>query len=137
MLVVFSLVYSLPFVWAALGVLAYMLACLWQWTQLPAMHWAWSVQALRVDVFGQMTLSDKQGRIWSFKLRPDTVVHSACMVLHLADLDREEVDMTTHPVTLTFIARWFQPKRLLILADQGDAQALQSLRVWLKWGLRE
>lgn len=138
MLVVFSLLYCLPPVWAALGLFAYGLACIWQWMQLPATRWAWSVQSLRVDVFGHMTLTNTQGHLWSFKLQPDTVVHPAGLVLHMTALVREpEAGAMSDPAALTFLTRWLLPKRLLILPDQADTAALQALRVWLKWGLRE
>jgi hypothetical protein len=137
MLVVFSLVYSLPLRWAALAVLAYILVCVWQWTQLPATRWPWSVQSLRVDVFGQMTLTDKRGHTWSFAVLPDSVVHPACIVLHLTALVPEEDELSLVKTPSALMTRWFRPKRLLILPDQADTQALQALRVWLKWGLRE
>lgn len=136
-LVVFSLVDCLPPVWAALGVLAYLLACVWQWTQLPATRWPWSVQSLRVDVFGQMTLTDKRGQIWSLIVLPDTVVHPACIVLHISALALQADASTLVQTPSTPMMRWLRPKRLLILSDQADTQALQALRVWLKWGLRE
>jgi len=137
MLVVFSLVYSLPLLWAALAVLAYLLACVWQWTQLPATRWPWSVQSLRVDVFGQMTLTDKRGQIWSFAVLPDSVIHPACIVLHLTAFVPQENERVLVQTPSTLMMRWFRPKRLLILPDQADTQALQALRVWLKWGMRE
>lgn len=139
-LVVLSLLYCLPPAWAALGLLSYVLACLWQWMQLPATRWPWSVQSLRVDVFGQMTLTNTRGELWSFKLQPDTVVHPACLVLHVRDVVQLQEAGALHTHTqgsLHVLTRWLQPKRLLILPDQADAQALKALRVWLKWGLRE
>lgn len=137
MLVVLSLVYSLPLLWAALAVLVYMLVCVWQWTQLPATRWPWSVQSIRVDVFGQMTLTDKRGQIWSLIVLPDTVVHPACIVLHISALALQADSSTLVQTPSTPMMRWLRPKRLLILSDQADTQALQALRVWLKWGLRE
>ena len=134
-LVLFSLVYSLPTLWAVLGLLAYTLWCAWQWTQLLATRWPWSVHALRVDVFGHMSLTNAKGQAWSFKLKPDTVVHPACMVLHLNGLELQENE--AGELDQAWFARWLFPKRLLILPDQADAQSLQALRVWLKWGLRE
>lgn len=137
MLVVLSLVYSLPLRWAALAVLVYMLVCVWQWTQLPATRWPWSVQSIKVDVFGQMTLTDKRGQIWSLIVLPDTVVHPACIVLHISALALQADSSTLVQTPSTLMMRWFRPTRLLILPDQADTQALQALRVWLKWGLRE
>ncbi|TXI47060.1 MAG: hypothetical protein E6Q52_01520 [Methylophilus sp.] len=138
MLVVFSLLYCLPPTWAALGLLIYLLACLWQWMQLPATRWPWSVQSLRVDVFGQMTLTNTCGELWSFKLQPDSVVHPACLVLHVTEVVQLQEAGALHVQdSLHFLTHWLQPKRLLILPDQADAQVLKSLRVWLKWGLRE
>ncbi len=137
MLVVFSLVYSLPLRWAALAVLAYILVCVWQWTQLPATRWPWSVQSLRVDVFGQMTLTDKRGQTWSFAVLPDSVVHPACIVLHLTAFVPQEIERVLVKTPSALMTRLLRPKRLLILPDQADTQALQALRVWLKWGLRE
>lgn len=112
-----------------------MLACMWQWTQLLATRWPWSVHQLRVDVFGHMSVTNAQGQAWSFKVEPDTVVHPACMVLHLKDLQSLENDAGDG--NQAWYARWLLPGRLLILPDQADAQSLQALRVWLKWGLRE
>jgi hypothetical protein len=137
MLVVFSLVYSLPWGWATLAVLAYLLACMWQWTQLPATRWPWSAQSVRVDVFGQMTLTDRRGQTWCFTVLPDTVVHPACIVLHITALVLQEGMSAMVPTPSTQLARWLRPKYLLILSDQADTQALQALRVWLKWGLRD
>jgi len=136
-LVMFSLLYSLPWRWAALAVLGYLLACVWQWTQLPATRWPWSVQSIRVDVFGQMTLTDKRGQTWSLIVLPDTVVHPACIVLHISALALQADDSAFVHKLSTPIMRWLRPKRLLIVSDQADTQALQALRVWLKWGLRE
>ena len=134
-LVVLSLVYSLPWRWAALAVLGYLLACMWQWTQLPATRWAWSAQSIRVDVFGQMTLTDKRGQTWALTVLPDTVVHPACVVIHMADLLQQQeeggVPDAQRPSLLT---RSLSPKRLLILPDQVHGGALKALRVWLKWG---
>lgn len=135
-LVIASLVYSLTPAWAFFVLLAYLLASLWQWTQLLATRCPWSVHQLRVDVFGHMTLIDARGMAWSFKVKPNTVVHPLCLVLHLTDLQPLNNDMTFQ-ADQAWYQRWLQPRRLLILPDQADTHALQALRVWLKWGLRE
>jgi hypothetical protein len=135
-LVSYSLVYSLPPGWALMALVAYLLASAWQWTQWLATRWPWSVHALRVDVYGQMTLIDARGLTWSFKVKPSTVVHPLCLVLHLTDLQPVNNDMTFQ-ADQTWYQRWLQPRRLLILSDQVDTHALQALRVWLKWGLRD
>lgn len=135
-LIIASLVYSLTPVWAFFVLLAYLLASLWQWTQLLATRCPWSVHQLRVDVFGQMTLIDARGMAWAFKVKPNTVVHPLCLVLHLTELQPLNNDMTFQANQACY-QRWLQPRRLLILPDQADTHALQALRVWLKWGLRE
>lgn len=135
-LVIASLVYSLTPAWAFFVLLAYLLASLCQWTQLLATRCPWSVHQLRVDVFGHMTLIDARGLTWSFNVKPSTVVHPLCLVLHLTDLQPVNNDMTFQ-ADQAWYQRWLQPRRLLILSDQADTHALQALRVWLKWGLRE
>ncbi|WP_029148746.1 hypothetical protein [Methylophilus sp. 5] len=138
MLVVFSLLYCLPAGWAALGLFAYGLACIWQWMQLAATRWAWSVQSLRVDVFGHMTFTNALGQTWSFRVLADTVVHPACIVIHLTDLvQQQEVSAVPDHPRQKFFTDWLHPKRLLILPDQADASSLKALRAWLKWGAHE
>ncbi len=127
----------LPTVFAVAALLMYGLACFWQWLQLPATRWSWSAQSLRVDVYGRMTLTNTFGQTWSFSVRGDSVVHPACIVLHLGNLALTVEGNQTHDTEpLPFLSRFCMPKRLLILPDQADAQTLKALRVWLKWGLQ-
>lgn len=140
MAVLASLWLSLPTQWAALGTFLYGLACLWQWTQLVATRWKYSIQALRVDVYGRMSVTNRQGQRWIIQLLPDSVVHHACLSLHIAYL--ELLTETTGEVPVRadrwpWVWPWLKPQRLLILPDQADEISQQALHVWLKWGLRE
>lgn len=136
-LIVVCVSHFLPTAFAVVGLCIYSLACFWQWMQLPGTRWAWSAQSLRVDVYGQMTLTNTQGQTWSFSVRGDSVVHPACIVLHLGDVALTVDGDQAHDVErLPFLSRFWMPKRLLILPDQTDAQTLKALRVWLKWGLQ-
>lgn len=138
--VLFSLWLSLSPRWAFGGTFFYATACFWQWTQLVATHWRFSVQQLSVDVFGQMIVMNALGQLWRIEVLPDSVVHHGCMVLHIAYTElktdaSEQMNNAYHQKP--FLWQWLRPKRLLILFDQADAISQKALRVWLKWGLRE
>ncbi len=132
--VLFSLWLCLPVAWAAGLTLMYAMACGWQWTQWLATRWIFSVQALRVDVFGQMSIRNTLGQIWRIRVLPDSVVHYRCIVLHIAYLELQTAHGKEGVLPLW---RWLRPTRLLVLPDHADADAQRALRVWLKWGLRE
>lgn len=136
----FSLWLSLPSIWALAGTLLYVTASFWHWTQLIATSWRFSVQALKVDVFGQMVITNAVGQRWRIGVLPDSVVHHGCMVLHIFYTElqinaSEEINSAHHQKPLLW--RWLKPTRLLILFDHADTTAQKALRVWLKWGLRE
>ncbi len=138
--VLFSLWLCLSPLWAFAGTLLYIAASLWQWTQLVASHWRFSVQQLKVDVFGQMTIINTIGQSWRIEVLPDSVVHHGCMVLHIAYTElqtdvSEEINNAGHQKP--FLWQWLKPARLLILFDHAAPSSQKALRVWLKWGLRE
>ena len=112
----------------------YAIACGWQWTQWLATRWRFSVQVLRVDVFGQMFITNALGQRWLIQVLPDSVVHYGCIVLHIAYL---ELQTGSGDDRMPWIWRYLRPTRLLILLDHADADAQRALRVWLKWGLGE
>lgn len=128
----------LPVAWASGLTCLYAIACGWQWTQLLATRWRFSVQALRVDVFGQMSVSNALGQRWHVQVLPDSMVHYGCLVLHIAYLELHTAAATDHGNEVTsWIWRCLRPTRLLVLFDHTDAASQRALRVWLKWGLRE
>lgn len=135
MAVVTSLWLTLPPGWALGGIFLYGLACLWQWTQLVATTWYFSVQSLHVDVYGHMTITNTLRQCWQVKVLPDSVVHHACMVLHIAYLDLKPDQSAEGHSGLRLMWKCLRPTRLLILFDQADAESQKALRVWLKWGL--
>lgn len=129
-----------PPLWAIAGSIVYLIASLWQWTQLVATNWHFSPQRLNIDVFGQMTVTNTLSHVWRIKVLPDSVVHHACIVLHIdylelqSDASEENSQMPEH---YTLLWRWLRPTRLLILSDHAEPASQKALRVWLKWGLRE
>lgn len=136
----FSLWLSLSPLWAFVGTLLYIAASLWQWTQLVGTQWRFSVQELKVDVFGHMTIINTIGQLWRVDVLPDSVVHHGYMVLHIAFTElhtgaSEEFNRAHDQKP--FLWRWLKPTRLLILFDHADTGAQKALRVWLKLGLRE
>jgi hypothetical protein len=138
--VLFSLWLCLPAIWALAGTLLYASASVLQWTQLVATDWRFSIRMFNVDVFGQMSVTNALGQKWRIEVLPDSVVHHACMVLHIAYKEclfdtAEETDRATGEKL--FLWRWLRPERLLILFDHADAESQKALRVWLKWGLHE
>lgn len=138
--VLFSLWLCLSPIWALAGTLLYAAASLWQWTQLVGTRWRFSVQMLAVDVFGQMTVTNRSGQRWHIEVLPDSIVYPGCIVLHIfyqelqSDPSNESGQVST---TERSDWRWLKPKRLLVLFDHSDTAAQQALRVWLKWGLRQ
>lgn len=132
MLVLSSVWYCLPCQWSVVLTAIYLLACLWSFSRQLATGWRLSVQSLRVDVYGEMTLVNTMGQVWKVNVLPDTVVHPWCMVLHVqfqSPLNVEEADVIHWH-------RWLLPCRLLILPDHAGKQSLSALRVWLRWGLK-
>jgi hypothetical protein len=132
MLVLITLWYCLPWRWSATLTAIYLAACLWAYSQQVATGWWFSVQSLRVDVYGEMTLVNTRGQVWTVNILPDTVVHPWCMVLHVQlqpPSSAEEADMLIWH-------HWLLPRRLLILPDHAGKQSLSALRVWLRWGLK-
>ncbi|MFD0912876.1 hypothetical protein [Methylophilus luteus] len=116
----------------------YGLACGWQWTQLVATRWRFSVQTLQVDVFGQMSVSYASGQRWQILVLPDSVVHHGLMVLHIVYLPSPPSVAEPHcQVLADKLWRLLRPRRLLILFDQAEPAAQKAMRVWLNWGLRE
>jgi hypothetical protein len=142
MAVLSSVWLCLPVAWAIAVSAIYALACVWQWTQLIATRWRFSVQTLQVDVFGQMSVSDACGHRWLIQVLSDSVVHHGLMVLHIAYLPSSPsaTETETQPqsqVSADKLWRLLRPRRLLILFDQADPAAQKAMRVWLNWGLRE
>lgn len=132
MLVLGTVWYCLPWPWSVTLTAIYLLACLWSYSQQLATGWRLSVQSLRVDVYGEMTLVNTLGQVWKVSVLPETVVHPWCMVLHIefqSLLDAEEADVLSWH-------HWLLPRRLLILPDHTGKQSLSALRVWLRWGLK-
>jgi hypothetical protein len=131
MAVLLSLWVSLPLLWAITGTVSYVAACLWQWTQLVATRWRWSIQTLKTDVFGQMFVVNTLGQQSPIKVLSDSVVHHHCIVLHISYLESmagEGMPCQNH------IIGWMQPTWLLILPDHTDRNSHRELRVWLTWG---
>lgn len=135
--VLFSLWLCLSSLWAFAGTLLYIAASFWQWMQLVASHLQYSVQELKVDVFGQMTIINKIGQLWRIEVLPDSVVHHGCMVLHIVYTELQTNVHEEADPQKPFLWRWLKPTRLLILFDHADSRSQKALRVWLKWGLRE
>ncbi|MGQ2965536.1 hypothetical protein [Methylophilus sp.] len=138
MAVLSSVWLCLPVVWAIAASFIYVVASVWQWTQLVATRWRFSPQTLRVDVFGEMSVTDTSGQRWLIKVLPDSVVHHGLIVLHIDYLPSQPL-VAEAQMQEAADQRWrgLRPRRLLILFDQADAVAQKSMRVWLKWGLRE
>jgi hypothetical protein len=138
MAVLSSVWLCLPVAWAIAVSALYGLACVWQWTQLIATRWRFSVQTLQVDVFGEMSVSDACGQRWQVLVLPDSVVHHGLMVLHIAYLPSQPSVAEPHcQLPADKLWRLLRPRRLLILFDQADPAAQKAMRVWLNWGLRE
>lgn len=140
MAVLLCLWVCLPPWWALIGSLLYVITCCWQWTQLVATHWPFSPQALHVDVFGQMTVTNMLGQVWRIKVLADSVVHHGCIVLHIdyLELQSEASEGNGHaPDNPGVLWQCLRPRRLLVLFDHTDNASKKALRVWLKWGLRE
>lgn len=133
MLVLFSLWVCLPWMWGVLLSLAYLLVSLWHYRQQVATSWRFSVQKLKVSVYGEMTLINRLGQCWRVNVLPDTVVHPWCMVL---SLQYPPDDNSAWIELLGCDDYWVQPRRLLILPDHAPCASLGALRVWLKWGLK-
>lgn len=131
----------LSLLWAIGMSLVYVGASLWQWTQLIATKWDFSPQVLNVDVFGQMTLVNTSGQKWLIKVLPDSVVHHGCIVLHIEYLELQSDQFADSsqlvPDKQMILWRCLRPTRILVLFDNADAALQKTLRVWLKWGLRE
>ncbi|HSI45271.1 MAG TPA: hypothetical protein VK950_03785 [Methylophilus sp.] len=139
MAVLLCLWVSLPLLWAIIGTVIYMIACVWQWSQLVATSWKFSPQLLSVDVFGTMTVTNTSGQRWLIKVLPESVVHHACMVLHIEYLELQSDALEENsniPRHYMLLWRWLRPIRLLVLFDHADTASQKGLRVWLKWGLR-
>lgn len=138
MAVLLSLWVALPLLWAITATAIYLIACVWQWTQLVATRWKLSPQLLCVDVFGAMTVTNTLGQRWLVKVLPDSIVHHGLMVLHInylelqPEVSEKEIDLSGHKIW-----QWLKPTRLLILFDHADTASQKALRVWLTWGLRE
>jgi hypothetical protein len=125
MLMMISLWWTLPFAWAAAGMGIYCIASGWQWTQLTATSWKKSIQTLRVDVYGQMTVTNQAGQAYQASVLPDSIVHPWCLILHLQLLSvAEDSAVESSPYH----------QRILLLPDQADSGTLSALRVWLRWG---
>lgn len=128
----------LPVAWAIAVSALYGLACVWQWMQLVATRWRFSVQTLQVDVFGQMSVSDASGQRWHILVLPDSVVHHGLMVLHIAYLPSPPVNAEAQSQVSADKLWWLlRPRRLLILFDQAEPVSQKAMRVWLNWGQRE
>lgn len=135
--VLFSLWLCLSPIWALAGTLLYAAASLWQWTQLVGTHWPFSVQMLAVDVFGQMTLTNRSGQRWNIEVLPDSIVYPGCMVLHITYQELQpdpDTDDNSDATIEQLLWKCLRPTRLLILFDHTDAASQKALRVWLKWG---
>ncbi|WP_228518738.1 hypothetical protein [Methylophilus sp. 13] len=124
MLVMACLWWKLAFVWALSATAVYGLASGWHWTQLAATSWKHSIQRLRVDVYGQMTVVNRTGQVYQVSVLPDSVVHPWCLVLHMQLQLLHEA--AAEPIMRT--------QRMLLLPDQADRASLTALRVWLRWG---
>lgn len=127
MLVMACLWWKLAFVWALSATAVYGLASGWHWMQLVATPWKHSIQSVRVDVYGQMTVVNRAGQVYQVSVLPDSVVHPWCLVLHLQMLPLHEAAPESMPRT----------QRMLLLPDQADSASLTALRVWLRWGRLE
>jgi toxin CptA len=125
MLVVACLWWKLPVGWAVSGTGLYCIVSVWQWTKLVATSHQQSLQAVRVNVYGQMTVMNRMGQVFYADVLPDSVVHPWCMVLHL------ELRPLQEEADAAFLSR---KERFLVLPDQADRKSLAALRVWLRWG---
>jgi hypothetical protein len=138
MAVLFSVWLCLPVAWAIAGSAIYGLGCGWEWTQLVATRWRYSVQTLQVNVYGEMSVTDTSGQRWLVRVLPDSVVQHGLMVLHIDYLSSPPAAAEAQgPVPADKLWPWLRPRRLLILFDQADAVSQKAMRVWLNWGLRE
>lgn len=125
MLVVACLWWKLPFGWAVSGTGLYCIVSSWQWTQLVATPWKHSIQTIRVDVFGHMTITNRSDQVYQATVLADSVVHPWCLVLHL-HLDAMDEDSSTESCA--------RNQRILLLPDQVEKGQLTAFRVWLRWG---
>lgn len=126
-LVCFSLWYCLPVRWAVPASMGYAALLFWQCRTLPAMRAMSSVQTLHVDVYGQMTVSTRDGRQWLCEVLPASVVQPAYLILHLQSQLNHEADMGQ-------ALPGCPASHLLVMFDQAEASQLKALRVWLRWG---
>jgi hypothetical protein len=125
MLVMACLCWKLPFGWALCGIGLYCVVSGWQWTQLVATSWKQSIQTMRVDVFGHMTITNRAGQRYEASVLADSVVHPWCLVLHL-HLRAMDEDSPTEACV--------RNQRILLLPDQVNKRHLKAFRVWLRWG---
>lgn len=117
--------FCLPACWAVFITSVYLLSGYWQYQQLPATGGPYSPQQLRVDVYGDITLSNRAGQIWQIEVLTDSVVYGRWLVLHVRYL--------MLPESPEILPTRRLPTFLPLLADQMDADAFRRLKVFLLW----
>ena len=118
----------------AIGIIGlYGLLLAWQCLRLPAMGFAGSIQRLRVDVYGDMTVTLGDGQQWLVAVGDDSLVHPCCISLRLHY--RQPLGELSAG-RLSQWASWRRPRWLLLLPDHAGEDQLHALRVWLRWGRR-
>lgn len=116
---------SLPVIQASVLTLGFAIALVQAWKQLPAVRYASSLRCLRIDVYGEMTVSSQTQSMQHVVVLPTSVVHRWAMLLHV----REQG-------VLSGQSRLGKVRYMVLLPDHMRAEDWRALSVWLRWGWR-